>query len=532
MSPYSEARPAADLGGAAALAAMLLVLALLASIAPSVALAGAGLIGLALLVRVSSARAAALVGAVALACVAAAPPLAAWPVTLVLIAVVTGIAALAWRSPRLGLAAALILFGFEGSIKILLRLEPTPLPFSGRAVGAAAIDIALLAAVVAVLVVDRAASLRAMWHEMTRAERIVVGLLGAWLVLSVLQVPMGGDVRRGLDGLRLFQLYVVVALASATVAWRMARRARANWVLAIGLAVSGYAAARVVLGPSRAEVDYATSVHGVTSYGGAVRAVGSFSSAVGMTSFLTPVAVFALIVGLLVPRVRRLAWVTAACATVAIIGSYGRAPLLGIALGLGFVLVLALSAAHLRARARLVAVALLAGVLVVAYAGVRVASESTPQLQQRAKGVLNPVSDASVQIRADTWRRALDTAVSHPLGKGVGAIGAATARSTGEAVTTDNSFLKVLVEQGFLGALLFCSAMLGTVWAIARRLRRGAGERRAVGLAALGGFIAFLGLAATGEYVEQPGKVAAWALLGVAAAGALGRHRRGREAAR
>jgi O-antigen ligase len=219
-----------------------------------------------------------------------------------------------------------------------------------------------------------------------------------------------------------------------------------------------------------------------------------------------------------------LAWVTAGLAIVAIVGSYGRAPLFGIAVGLGSVVVLLLSGSQARGRSRLVAVALLAGVLVVAYAGVRVASEGTPRLRERAHGVLNPAADESVTIRADAWRRALEHGVRSPLGDGVGAVGHASARA-GSLVNTDNSFLKVLIEQGVLGAALFCAAMLGSVWAIARRLRRGVGERRAVGLAALGGFIAFLGLSATGEYVEQPGKIVAWALLGLAAAQAFGRPR-------
>jgi O-antigen ligase len=185
------------------------------------------------------------------------------------------------------------------------------------------------------------------------------------------------------------------------------------------------------------------------------------------------------------------------------------------------VIVLLLSRARVRGRARLVAVALLGGVLVVAYAGVRVASEGTPQLRQRAHGVLNPVADKSVQIRANAWRDALEDGVRHPLGRGVGAVGGASAPSRTQAVNTDNSILKVLVEQGLPGALLFLSAMLGAVAVTARRLLRAAAEPRAVGLAALGGFIAFLGLSATGEYVEQPGKVAAWALLGLAAAQAF-----------
>jgi hypothetical protein len=48
------------------------------------------------------------------------------------------------------------------------------------------------------------------------------------------------------------------------------------------------------------------------------------------------------------------------------------------------------------------------------------------------------------------------------------------------------------------------------------------GEPRAVGFAALAGFVAFVALAFTGEAVEQPGKVVAWGLLGIAAGCAFG----------
>jgi O-antigen ligase len=456
------------------------------------------------------------VGVVALA-------VAAWPVTVCLAAIVGVILLLAWRSPHWSLAAALLVFGFEGSFKILLRLEPTPLPFSGRAVGAAGLDLALFGAVVGVVIAGGERTMRALWRSLTRGERAVVAALLAWIALSALQILQGGHPSRGVAGFRIFQAYVAVAAAAAVVFWRTALRGRLAAALAIGFVVSAYAAARVALGPAGAERDFATSVDTTTAYGAAIRAIGSFSSAVGMDSFLTPTAVFALVVGLLVPRVRVVAWATASLAVVGIIGSYGRAPLFAIAVGLAFAVALLVSGAAVRGRAKLVAVGLLVGVLVAAYGGVRVASESSPALRKRAEGILNPVHDESVHIRANTWKRALERARRRPLGEGVGAVGRATNQSNGRRpVTTDNSFLKVLVEQGLVGAALFYAAIVGSLIAIARRLRRAAGEPRAVGLAALGGFVAFLVLSMTGEYVEQPGKVVAWALLGMAAALAFG----------
>jgi O-antigen ligase len=84
--------------------------------------------------------------------------------------------------------------------------------------------------------------------------------------------------------------------------------------------------------------------------------------------------------------------------------------------------------------------------------------------------------------------------------------------------TTDNSFLKILVEQGVLGLALFAAGMVAAVVLLARRIRRVPSESRPLGFAALAGFVSFLGLSISGESVEQPGKVVAWGLLGIAAA--------------
>jgi O-antigen ligase len=101
----------------------------------------------------------------------------------------------------------------------------------------------------------------------------------------------------------------------------------------------------------------------------------------------------------------------------------------------------------------------------------------------------------------------------------VGAVGAASAPERERIKTTDNSYLKVLVEQGFLGLALFAFGMIAAAALLARRLRHTSGaESRHAGLAALAGFVAFLGISFAGESVEQPGKIVAWALLGIAAA--------------
>ena len=462
------------------------------------------------------------VPAVALGVLVVLVALYAWPVTVSLAAAVGAILVMARRAPFLALGAAVLLVGFEGSVKLLLGLEPTPLPGGNRAGGAAAIDLALFGAIAGVLIDDRLRTPRALWARATRLERAVIVMLGLWLALSVVQIAQGGDLSRGLSGFRLFQAYTLVAVAAAVlfarprIAWQATQ-----WVLAIGLVVGFYAAFRVLVGPSSAEYDFAISIQSVVSYGGVVRAIGSFSSAVGLISFLAPMTGFALVLGFLDRRARRLAWAVAALCLVALIGSYGRASLFGLALGLVSALVVVLAAADMSMRRKLAAAALMLALAGALYGGVLIASEASPQLHERAKGIVNPLADESLRLRFGTWGKLLEDTVDEPLGHGVGAAGSASASTRARFVTTDNSFLKVLFEQGFLGFGLFVGGLVGAAALLARRFRRAASESRAIGLAALAGFLSFVGLSLSGEYVEQPGKVIAWGLLGVAAAQAL-----------
>jgi len=454
------------------------------------------------------------VGAVALA-----PAVATYPATTLLVAIVTGIVVLARRSPALALGAALLLFEFEGSTKVLLTLEHTPLPGSDREVGAAAIDVALLAAVAGVLLDDRFRTPRALWSSASRWERVALGVVAAWLALSVIQIAQSGDIGQGARGFRLFQWYALVALATLTLFALPERRAgaiRGAW--AIGLVVSTYAALRVAIGPADAEREFALSIPTVTAYGGEMRAIGSFSSAVGLASFTVPAAVFGAVLGLLLPRLRVPAWTLAGLALAGLIGSYSRASLFAVALGLACGLVLMFAASEIPRRRKLAATGVVLAIVIGSYGGLVAASQAVPELRERAKGVLNPLEDESVELRFETWDRELDKALDHPLGQGLGAVGGASAPTNDVPRTTDNSFLKVLVEQGVLGLTLFVCGMVAVLLLLARRLRRIAPDSRSVAFAALAAFVSFLGLSFSGEYVEQPGKVVAWSLLGIAAA--------------
>jgi O-antigen ligase len=277
-----------------------------------------------------------------------------------------------------------------------------------------------------------------------------------------------------------------------------------------------------VTGPAHEEFVFATSIETIVDYGDAFRAIGSFTSSIGLISFLTPLAVFALVLGFLEGRVRALAWTVAALSIVGLLGSYGRAALLGLAVGLMAALVVVLVAADVERRRKLIAAGLVVGLVCGVYGGLVVASRAAPSLERRTHGILHPFQDESLRQRVETWRERVDDAAAQPLGRGLGTVGAASKPGRGgHVVTADNSYLKVLVEQGFAGVALFAVGLFGVLVVLARRMRRVSGESRALGLAALGGFVAFLGIAVAGEYVEQPGKVVAWTLLGIATAAAF-----------
>ncbi len=249
-------------------------------------------------------------------------------------------------------------------------------------------------------------------------------------------------------------------------------------------------------------------------FGTTFRAVGSFQSAVGLASFATPAAVFGLVMGLRNQEDRLLGFFVAAVGLVAVLGSYVRISLLAIVVAAAAGVFLTRARSTRGSTARSIGSAVAIGSVVIGLAAV--ASFSVPYAKSRFDTLLDPGSDASLQIRFDTWHHALDEFSANPLGRGLGQVGHATELNGSHALITDNSFLKVLVEQGILGFPVYVFALLGLVAVAGSRLSRAPPPQRVIGGAALAGFIAWLLLGLAGEYIEQPGKALAWILLGVA----------------
>ena len=438
---------------------------------------------------------------------------AVWPWFALSMGALALVAVLAVRAPDYGFVVVLGLFGLEGTLKERMTFGSTPLPWSGTTIGAAVLDVCLLIALAGVLVRDRSTLVDA-WRNAGRLLRVGVALLAAWLGLAVIAIPQSGDVKQGVDGFRLIHWYVLAALGGVALA-RAAPRVL-DLLLVLLLVITAYAALRALIGPSAIERAYALSRLGVTRYGSAFRDVGSFSGAVGLASYAATAGVFAFALALFSPRLRILCGALFACALVAVVASYARAALVAMVVGLVVATAFALSQARFTQRQKAFAVGAVVVALVCGVVGTIVASHSSPQVRSRARIFVHPLGDESLHIRLRTWRTSLHDSVRHPLGAGLGTVGRASTLSGQPGVTTDNTYLQVLRQQGFLGLAAFLAAVLALVVGLIVGVRRAPHDRKPIGVAAVSACLCFLVLAVAGEYAEQPGKVLMWTFLGLA----------------
>ncbi|MBW3607351.1 MAG: O-antigen ligase family protein [Actinobacteria bacterium] len=476
---------------------------------------------------------------IGLAVLALAAFTAVWPaLTLVSLGLVL-IIGLAFVAPPFALVGAILLYGLEGAVKIGLARELPALGVTPQAVGAAVIDFAFLVAVLGIVRQDRGRTLLEIWRNVGRPVRIALALLATWIAVSLIQLGVAGDVDSALAGFRLSQAYVLAVPAGAMLLARWRPEHVVNALVGVLLVITAYAAFRAVAGPSETEraAAFARSTTAlVPSEDGVIfRNSGSFSSAIGLASYLVPAGVFLFALGLAFVRLRLAAWFGFALVIVALVGSYVRTSLVAIAAGMLCAAALLTFASGL-ARRRKIALGLAAAPLLVVLIALgalvpNAVSGGSQAVEERAAGLLDPLSDPSLTTRVERWRESLDTVQAHPLGTGLGTVGSATQDSEGRVQAfADNSYLKVLQEQGPLGAVPFILAIFGTLIAIAARAMRSAMPLRGLATAAVAASASFFLLAWTSEAIEQPGKVLAWLLLGVAlwsASGVPERRRRG-----
>jgi O-antigen ligase len=454
------------------------------------------------------------------AAIACAISSAVWPTFTLALAALAALGILAWRAPAVAFLLAVALFGFEGALKIRLAIEGTPFGVGGDALGAGILDAGLVIGLAGLAQAGGVATARRAWNGSTRAERVCLALVAVWLVVSLVQIPQGGHLRGGLEGYRLIQFYVVAVAGGALAAARVgSRRAVALLALAAVPALA-YGAVRGVIGPAALERAFAVRRETTPFIPGkqsVFRNVGSFSSAVGLASYATPLA--AALAAFAIVSWRR--GVVAACvgvfalATAALLPTYVRSALVAIAAALFLTALMVVASPTFSRRRKLVACLALAATLLGGAGATFAAGRTSPAVERRTAAILHPLRDPGMQQRLDTWRRSVRVVRGHPLGEGLGTVGRASRDSGHRIVVTDNSYLELLQQQGIVGVVaivgLLGTGLLAGIAIVRSRAPRGAG-----GIAAVAGFAAFAVLAVDGEYIEQPGKVVAWTLLGVA----------------
>src|SRR5207245_10742556 len=154
--------------------------------------------------------------------------------------------------------------------------------------------------------------------------------------------------------------------------------------------------------------------------------------------------------------------------------------------------VVALRLSDFTRRAKVTAAGAVVAVLLLGAGATAVASSVSPQLRARARGMLNPLGDSNMRARFKLWRQTLHEVEKHPLGSGVGTVGRASGLSNRATVTTDNSYVKILREQGVPGTFFFLAGVLLLCIATFRRLYRAPPFARPLGVAALTAFVSFL----------------------------------------
>ena len=475
--------------------------------------------------------------AVALIVVASTASVAVGPTLTLVVLGLFLVTALALFAPPFALAGAILLYGLEGTIKVGLDRELPGLGVSPEALGAGLIDLGFLVAVLGLLADDRMRTLLTIWGNAGRWARVALALLVGWLALSVVQIAATGDLNSALAGFRLTQAYVLAAVAGALLLARWRPEQVLTALVAVLIVIAAYAAFRAVAGPSADERVAAFSRSTtplVPSENGVIfRNTGSFSSAIGLTSYLVPAGVFLFALGLFFVRLRFAAWAGVALVLVALVGTYVRTSLLAVAAGAVCALALLTFTSGL-ARNKKIALGLAGGplllfLLVLGALATNAVSGGSLEVEQRSSGVLRPFSDPSLELRLQRWRDSLDVVQANPLGTGLGTVGSATLDEEDGTVKTfaDNSYIKILQEQGPLGAVPFALGVFATLIACAAGVGRRGAAARGLGIAAVSASVSFFLLAWSSEAIEQPGKILAWLFLGIALWTAFGPTERG-----
>ncbi|MCB8980442.1 MAG: O-antigen ligase family protein [Ardenticatenaceae bacterium] len=139
-----------------------------------------------------------------------------------------------------------------------------------------------------------------------------------------------------------------------------------------------------------------------------------------------------------------------------------------------------------------------------------------PALNERVASLANPLEDASILDRVRTWSGIWTVIQDNPYGVGVGMSGAASLKYTSSLITTDNSYLKVIVETGWVGFLLFLWLLLTIILYGLKLSTLLSGDLKILATVFTTSIVAFAVLLFFGEYIElNPCRNILWIFSGV-----------------
>jgi hypothetical protein len=297
-----------------------------------------------------------------------------------------------------------------------------------------------------------------------------LGLLGLYVLASVLSALLNENVTQGFYGFRVTGWYMTLALLGA-LAFPGAkdRRRLFEGLLIVAVLTCGYAALRWAIGPAGAEQDAIASNPNdvyVRDEFGEILLFGSLPGApilglfcvtaipAGLAAAMAPIAM----------RMRLLGIAVVALAAVDLVGADKRTAMVASAAAAAVVVALVLVAPAFAGR-RLVPLALV-GLAIACAGGGWVVTKLDEQSAsgERFRNIFHPFEDESIQGRLTKWKTTLADLKDHPFGYGLGSTGIAQQKysrwSTIGNFSPDSGYVKVAYEQGYAAALLFIVAII------------------------------------------------------------------------
>ncbi len=296
--------------------------------------------------------------------------------------------------------------------------------------------------------------------------------------------------------------------------------------VAVGAVTSLWGLHQRFVGLTAAEAEYAAGIH-TFWVAGELRIFSSLGSPWGFAAYQAMIGILAAAMAVRLRGTgRRLMLICWGLATLTLVFTQMRGPLLGYMLGLLF---LALVVVGSRFERRWIVLAFCGGVagyiLLVVAVGPELARRVSPAsvVGQRLVSILTPLQEDAMRARFVTWESIWPIILSHPLGLGLGTTEGASIRFDEllryGSISSDNLYLAVLLEMGWPGVALLVVIVLSVMTKGMRQLGTGTHPREE---AVRAGFTACLVMVTVGNLATPLGfcPVAAhlyWVAAGITA---------------